>query len=270
MYADYDKVRWTNFYGLGNKSLFTTDSVNYNRMRTKEISASVGLERNLDSHNTISFSGFYQSVQILNDPGRYIAKEVAPGSPNIYNTNNYAGAQFNYKLVLLNDSIVPTKGFAFFGNASYTWNLKSSQSFGKYSGIAQVYIPLFSKFSLAIRGGGATVSGNPMFYQMPHIGGADDLRGYKRERFWGRSAVFNSNELRFITNLKSYIMKGKFGIVLFYDEGRVWMPSEVSDTWHTDYGVGLLLSPFNRLLANIALGISKERTMFQLRMIKSF
>ena len=109
-----------------------------------------------------------------------------------------------------------------------------------------------------------------MFYHLPHIGGADDLRGYRRERFWGKTAFSNSNELRFITNLRSYIMNGKIGLVVFYDQGRVWQPGETSDTWHTDYGGGLLLAPFNALLANIAYGISKEKKMIQLRLIKSF
>ena len=178
----------------------------------------------------------------------------------------------DYKLFLLNDSIVPTAGFLFIANASHFQNLtQTSQTFQRYSGIAQIYIPLFSKFSLSIRGAGATVSGgNPLFYQLPHIGGADDLRGYRRERFFGRTAFANSNELRYITNVKSYLMNGKIGFTVFYDAGRVWQPSEVSNTWHTDYGAGLLIAPFNKLLANIAYGISKEKKMVQLRLIKSF
>ena len=65
-------------------------------------------------------------------------------------------------------------------------------------------------------------------------------------------------------------MNGKIGFSVFYDEGRVWQPSETSKTWHTDYGAGFYLSPFNGLLANLAYGISKEKKMVQLRLIKSF
>ena len=54
--------------------------------------------------------------------------------------------------------------------------LQSNQAFQKYSGIVQIYIPLVSKFSIAIRSAGGTVTGNPLFYQLPHIGGADDLQ----------------------------------------------------------------------------------------------
>jgi hypothetical protein len=267
--ADYDAIRWINFYGIGNETLLTTKDIKFNRTQTKEIEGSLGIQRKL-GNNTIGISGFYQNVRVLNDSGRFVVKNLAQTQPDIFNANNYAGARLNYKFVDINDSIVPTAGFSFIGDASHYQNLTQNNSFQKYTGIAHVYIPLISKFSIAIRAAGATVTGNPLFYQLPHIGGADDLRGYKRERFFGKTAFANSNELRFITNIRSYLMNGKIGLVAFYDQGRVWQPSENSDTWHTDYGVGLLLAPFNKLLANIAYGISKEKKMVQLRIIKSF
>ncbi|MDB5223019.1 MAG: hypothetical protein JWN83_1686, partial [Chitinophagaceae bacterium] len=249
--ADYDAIRWLNFYGVGNNTTSIIKDIPFNRTQSKQILGNIGFQRNFGK-STINVSGFFQSVKIRNDFDRFLAKNIAPTQPGIFKTNNYVGAGLMYKLVLLNDSIVPTSGFFFLANASYFQNLTQSESFQRYTGIAQVYIPLIPKFSLAIRGAGGTVTGNPMFYQLPHIGGADDLRGYRRERFWGKTAFSNSNELRFITNFRSYIMNGKIGLTVFYDQGRVWQPSETSDTWHTDYGAGLLLAPFNALLANIA------------------
>ena len=267
--ADYDAVRWVNFYGIGNETKLTTKDIKFNRIRSKELTGSIGLEKKFGK-STINISGFFQNVKLINDTARFVAKKIAPTQPDIFNTNNYAGGSLNYKIALLNDSIIPTAGFSFAANASHFQNLTQSQSFQRYSGIVNFYIPLISKFSLAIRGSGGTVTGNPLFYQLPHIGGADDLRGYRRERFWGKTVFANSNELRFITNLRSYIMNGKIGFTVFYDEGRVWQPAETSNTWHTDYGAGLLLAPFNKLLANIAYGISNEKKMVQLRIIKSF
>ncbi|MGI8581805.1 MAG: hypothetical protein ACR2KX_06410 [Chitinophagaceae bacterium] len=267
--ADYDLIRWINFYGIGNETLLTTKNIKFNRIQTKDFSGDVGVQRTFGM-NTIIVSGFFQGVKIINDTGRYIAKNIAPTQPDIFDINNYAGARFTYKYFNFNDSIVPTAGFSFTGNAAHYQNLTKSTSFQKYSGIVQIYIPLISKFSLAIRAAGATVTGDPMFYHLSYIGGAEDLRGYRRERFFGKTSFSNSNELRFITNLRSYLMNGKIGLSVFYDGGRVWQPLENSDTWHTDYGVGFLLAPFNKLLANIAYGISKERKMIQLRLIKSF
>ena len=267
--ADYDLVRWLNFYGVGNETMLTTKEKEFNRTRTKDITGSLGFQRKFGK-NTVDISGFFHSIQIRNDADRYIAKNVAPVQSDIFETNNYAGAQLNYKLAHFNDSIVPTSGFSLLVNAAHFNNLTQDNSFQRYSGIAQLYIPLIPKISLAIRAAGGTVTGSPMFYHLQNIGGSNDLRGYKRERFWGKTAFANSNELRFITRLRSYVMNGKIGINVFYDQGRVWNPNENSDTWHTDYGAGLLLAPFNALFANITYGISKEAKMINVRVYKSF
>ena len=267
--ADYDVIRWTNFYGVGNNTTTVKNDIPYNRTQSEFYMAKAGIERKFGI-SRINFSGFYQSVRILNDAGQFISKVIAPTQPDIFAAIHYAGASLDYKISRLNDSIVPTAGFSFAANASHFQNLSQHSSFQSYSGIMRAYIPLISKFSIAIRAAGGTVNGNPMFYQLPQIGGADDLRGYRRERFWGKTAFANSNELRFITNLRSYLMNGKIGLVVFYDQGRVWQPGETSNVWHTDYGAGLLLAPFNALLANIAYGISNEKKMVQLRLIKSF
>jgi hypothetical protein len=267
---EYDFVRWINFYGVGNETKLTTRDINFNRTRLKELTASVGFRR-LFGKSNIALSGFYQSVDILTDTSRFISKIISATQPGIFDKNEYAGARIDYKIALLNDSIIPTSGFSLYANAAHFANLtQTNQTFQRYSGILQFYIPLIRNFSLAIRGAGATVTGNPMFYQLAYIGGAEDLRGYRRERFFGKTSFTNSNELRYITKLRSYLMNGKIGLSVFYDQGRVWQPGENSNTWHTDYGAGFYLAPFNKLLANIAYGISKERRMIQLRVVKSF
>jgi len=48
------------------------------------------------------------------------------------------------------------------------------------------------------------------------------------------------------------------------------MPGEISNSWHTSYGAGLLLAPLNAVLLNLTYGISDEDKMFQFRLIKSF
>jgi hypothetical protein len=267
--ADYDLVRWLNFYGVGNETKLTTTETDFNRSRTKDNTGSLGFQRKFGK-NTVDISGFFQSIEIKNDADRYIAKNIAPFQSDIFETNDYVGAQFNYKFAHFNDSIVPTSGFSFLANASHYNNLTQSTSFQRYSGIAQLYIPLISKISIGIRAAGGTVTGSPMFYHLQTIGGANDLRGYKRERFWGKTAFANSNELRFITKLRSYLMNGKIGLNVFYDQGRVWNPNENSDTWHTDYGAGLLLAPFNAVFANITYGISKEAKVINVRVYKYF
>ncbi len=65
-------------------------------------------------------------------------------------------------------------------------------------------------------------------------------------------------------------MNGKIGLLTFFDNGRVWQPGEISDEWHTGYGFGLMLAPFNKISVTASYGISKENNMLHLRVGKLF
>ncbi|MEO7119644.1 MAG: BamA/TamA family outer membrane protein [Ginsengibacter sp.] len=263
--ANYDAVRWTNFYGLGNETILTTKNTDFNRMRTREVLGGIGLNRTA-GNNRFELGGFYNTVKIINDDARYIALKVQPNDLTVFDQKNFAGANAIYTFSKLNDVISPTAGITFSANGSYTQNTSNSnQSFWKYGGNLQLYIPLFYKFSIATSGGIETVDGNPEFYQYPEIGGGQDLRGFQRQRFYGKTAFYNSNELRFISNVKNYLYSGKAGLLVFVDDGRVWLPGEMSNTLHVGYGAGIFLAPFNKVSADITYGFSKEDKLLQFR-----
>jgi outer membrane protein assembly factor BamA len=102
-------------------------------------------------------------------------------------------------------------------------------------------------------------------YEHAIIGGPETLRGYRMDRFWGKTAFYNNNELRFITNLRIYLLNAKAGLLAFFDDGRVWIPGEHSNDLHTSYGAGILLAPFRLLPFTITYGISDETRLFRFR-----
>jgi hypothetical protein len=263
--ANYDFVRWTNFYGLGNETPLTTKDLDFNRMRSREATGSIGFNQKA-GNSYFEVNGFYQTVKIINDVNRYTAKNISPVDSTVFNIRKFAGAAAGYSYSILNDAIVPTKGIALSGNVSFTQNVnESSRSFWKYGANIQLYVPLVSKFSLAVSGGIQTVDGNPEFYQYPNIGGGQNLRGFQRQRFYGKTAFYNSNELRYISKFRSYILNGKAGLLAFVDDGRVWMPGEKSDIWHIGYGGGVVVAPFNFIFVDITYGFSKEGKLLQFR-----
>ena len=111
---------------------------------------------------------------------------------------------------------------------------------------------------MLVRGGGAFLSGDPQFYQYNRIGGSNTLRGHQRDRFYGNSTAFNQNELRFITNVRSHLFNGKFGVFGLYDQGKVWLKGQNSNKQHWAYGGGIILSPFNRISVSVAYAVSEE------------
>jgi hypothetical protein len=238
-------------------------------MRTEEWYGSAGVRLTPARHHKIEVIGFYGQVRPIHDTDRYLYKIYAPTNNTTFDNTEYAGGMITYSFTHVNDSILPTKGISFNANASYTNNFNKSD-FGKYGGELLLFLPVGKVISLASKTGAATVSGQPEFYQYPWIGGALDLRGYRRERFRGKSTFYNNNELRFIFNVKGYAYRGKLGILGFYDDGRVWMPGEISNTWHTSYGGGIILAPFNKLTLKATYGVSKEISLIQLSANKMF
>lgn len=266
--ANFDAIRWTNFFGLGNETQFTVKDINYYRMRTRQLLFSPsGVYR--AGNSSISLTGYLESVEIIKDEERYISKNFTNNYPALFTANTFAGGQLGYRFTKINDSVMPTKGVIFSIDGTALRNLSKSQSSERYSGYIQFFLPLSSNFTFSVKGGGATLTGDPLFYQYASIGGPT-LRGFRRDRFWGKTVFYNTNDLRFVTNASTSFYKGKAGFLLFFDNGRVWMPGEISDIWHTGYGGGVTLAPFNRISGDVTYGRSTDGGLIQIRINKYF
>lgn len=247
-----------NFFGIGNESSFSSFNRNYFRLRSHEYYADLGISRRLGSH-FIAFGGFYQTVKIKEDLTRIITELKNNNTGFDLERKHFAGGEVKYKYQNTNDPVIPVKGFTFQTAASYTHNLnRQDHSFTRLTSDAAVYIPVLKFISLAVRAGGSTISGNPEFYQLNTLGSEENLRGFRKQRFYGKHSVYNNNELRLIFNTRNKVFNGKMGLIGFYDIGRVWYPGEQSDTWHAGYGPGIFLSLFNKVTLSAAYGISKD------------
>jgi len=67
------------------------------------------------------------------------------------------------------------------------------------------------------------------FQQAQYLSGTENLRGFRRNRFAGRTVVFNNLEVRLkLAEFKTYFFPGQFGLLVFNDVGRVWSDGERS------------------------------------------
>lgn len=97
------------------------------------------------------------------------------------------------------------------------------------------------------------------FYQAQYLGSKQELRGYRRERFAGRSKFFNQTELRLkLANLKTYLFPASFGMFAFVDAGRVWVKNDNVSKMGTGFGGGFWIAPMNKLLISISYAVSSE------------
>lgn len=268
--ADYDAVRWTNFFGFGNETVSAATDRNFNRVRTNEILTSIGLNRDFNKHHQVKITPFLQSVKVIHDRTRFLEYTLVPDALHRYDRHFFAGGRIDYAYTNVNDIIIPTKGLGFFGAATYTHNLEqTNRALMRYDGTARLFVPLMKNLSLAITGSASTISGDAEFYQYPVIGGTRNFRGFIRERFRGNTSFYNNNELQWVKDVRSKIMNGKAGLIALADDGRVWYKGETSDKWHVSYGGGILLAPFNMVKATVAYAVSEDGGRFHIRLSRN-
>ncbi|MFI5130375.1 MAG: BamA/TamA family outer membrane protein [Chitinophagales bacterium] len=248
-----------NFYGIGNNTVNAKISAPYNATSSKRFYGSGGLVRNIGRTHHTEFSIFYQSVKVDKTPGHILADVPADTDQSVFSAKQFAGVEAGYSFDNSNSNYYPTKGIHFSIGGGYVQNMKDmSRGFFKASSSVSLYVPLSNSFSFAVRAGGATLTGEADYYHLNTLGGNENLRGYQRERFFGKNTFYNNNELRWMTDTRNYLFAGKIGLLAFYDIGRVWQPGEVSKLWHSGYGGGLTIMPFERAALTGTYGISKE------------
>jgi hemolysin activation/secretion protein len=265
----YDWLIWTNFLGLGNDTRKGDSGSTYYRMSTNVYSGSIGINRVFGHNHSLDVSANIRGIEVLDKPGTFVSDNFVNNRAYYFEHHIFTGLHAAYTYQHINDIAVPTKGIMFYAGAGYTANVdEPDKSFASYNSILQVYVPLTLKFGMSFRGGISGIAGTPEFYQYASIGGPRTMRGYIRDRFWGSTAAYNTNELRYITDFRVRKAYGKIGVIALFDDGRVWMDHENSTTLHTAYGAGLLLAPLNKFTGVISYAISAEGGIVQVRVHK--
>lgn len=262
---EYDAVRWTNFFGIGNETPPQVADNNFHRMRTSIFNSNIGLFRNFGKGHSFGVNGVYQTVKIRNDQDRYIAKFMSASDPKLFETHQFAGGRATYTFESLDHELLPHRGLMLQGSATYLKNLKEQErETMNYDGNLQFFVPLGRRLVWSTLGGIRAATGDPEFYQLATVGGGPTLRGYRRERFWGKTAAYAQNELQYLIPYRSYWFNGTIGFFGMFDAGRIWQPGENSNKLHRGFGGGLILSPFHKVRVSVAYAKSPERGMLHI------
>lgn len=267
--GNYDQVLDNNFPGVGNETKFDQKRSFY-KIFTNEANLTVDLNRKFGRFHTIGIRGAYDMVKVDDDGTGLALLNGTSHSPEFYDRKHFAGSDIYYDYHQINDAAVPTKGFRFVVTAAHRKNLNEAKSFSRYSGLLGFYLPITRSISLASRTGAETVTGQPEFYQLSTLGGGRTLRGYFRQRFYGKTSFYNNNDLRYLFDVRTRLFNGKMGLIGFFDQGRLWHPGEDSNQWHWGYGGGVMIAPFNKLSISAYYGVSKELGKFHFRIGRFF
>jgi outer membrane protein insertion porin family len=122
--------------------------------------------------------------------------------------------------------------------------------------------------TIAVRLRAATSTGKLPFWEQYFVGGAERLRGYREDRFWGNSMLLASVEYR-------VPLSGGLGGVIFADYGDAWgndyvdvipeLSQSSSFKGHFGYGLGIrVATPIGNLRFDYGFGDEGSRTHFSI------
>jgi hypothetical protein len=127
------------------------------------------------------------------------------------------------------------------------WDVESA--FGRMEGQAAVFVSpanVILSPQFGFRVGAKKVFGTFPFHESAFLGGPDQVRGLRRERYAGDASAFGSAEVHLRLANVFLLLPSEFGIMGFGDIGRVWVDGEDSSKWHKGWGGGLWLAPLKR------------------------
>ena len=258
-----------NFFGRGNETPFTKtgDFKTFYRTRfsTYQIDPALRWQKNKGTTFSLGPSLYYYQFDSDGNTGRLISNTSSIGSYDSLTVNKsklHLGIIAQYINDKRNSKIIPQWG-------SYLKiKVQAYKGIGNFAGDFVQIIPevalyksLNSKSSiiLAERLGGTIGIGKSAFYQSAFIGGQENLLGYSQYRFAGKHSFYNNLELRIkLADVASYIVPGQFGIIGFWDIGRVWEENETSGKWQNGTGGGIYFAPASMVAFSFILGNSTE------------
>jgi hypothetical protein len=261
-----------NFYGLGNetKKDKSKNSSFYN-VRYNYFSAEMLMRKRI--FNVIQLNvgpAFYHYWNHYYDNKEKILAQPLFGgfdSASIYSGKSYFGGKASIVVNNLNADLMPTRGVY--------WNTEFSSLFGVNSNSRQITkltsdMTVYSSLNDPTRlvavlriGYGHIFSENYEYFEALTLGSDNYLRGFRKDRFSGKSLLYQSLELRWkLFDSKSYIVPGAVGLIGFNDVGRVWVKTETSHKWHDSFGGGFYYSPYNFALVSATIAFSGEGSLY--------
>ena len=248
-----------NYYGAGNETVLLVKDKTFYRTGLKALSLSPGITRETP-HVYVRFGLNYDEVRVLNTPGKYISSDHSDVDSSVFKRKHFGGVSGDWSYTSVDVKKNASRGFTFESGFIYRDNLDKTSSYLNLHGSFSFFTSLGRRLVFAHRTGGATNFGEYDIYFANTLGRSENLRGYWRYRFSGRTNFYQNSELRLRLS-----KRGNFGVLGFVDDGKVWIEDEDSKTLHVGYGGGFYFVPFNNMGLNISYGRSSEVSMIMVK-----
>ena len=180
----------------------------------------------------------------------------------------------------------PSQGILAQGTAEISTKLLGSQfEYQRLTFSTKLYYSLFPELTRLVFASRITYSmqfGAVPVFSLPYyayntrdrkgLGGLDTFRGYKRNRFVGRSGIIVNGELRWSFAETNFVGQHlRFALAPFVDTGRIFDEVDLSmRNWRIGYGAGLRLIWNLSTVISFDLGLSGEDEIFYMELGTQF
>ncbi len=269
MRADFRSRQYVvNFFGLGNDTEDDADDLDFNRVRQQRILAHPTVRFRFGERAQLRLGPIYEAVLIDSTTGRFIVSDDARVPDRVFDRQHFGGYEVNFSINTLAIPMLPDRGLHLEVFGGQQWNLEEGdRSFYRIGGSLSYYLFFGNRIvGIATRVGAEHVDGDFEFYQAARLGGRTNLRGVRSERFLGNTVFYHNTDLRFrLFGVGKGFIPTVGGLLFGFDYGRVWLEGEDSDTWHTSYGGGIWVAPFNIAIISAAFYTSPSDQRFILK-----
>ncbi|MFP2995735.1 metallophosphoesterase [Spongiivirga sp. MCCC 1A20706] len=258
-----------NFFGFGNETENNDDELglNFNRVRlsTSRFAPSLVWRGELGAKFQVGVS--YENVEVEQTEDRFI-NQFLNTTGEI--SKNFFGTDAKYTFNNADNIAFPTLGMGAELHGGFKVNADDTRRAFAY------LIPSLS-FDHKLVPSGAVVLATKIkshltfgddfeFYQAASIGANDGPRGYRNQRFTGKSSFYQNTDLRInIKKIKSGLVPLNLGLYAGFDYGKVWIPGEVRTPFNTAAGGGIFINAVNMLTANVSFFGSDDGGRFAFR-----
>ncbi|NKI31617.1 metallophosphoesterase [Croceivirga thetidis] len=258
-----------NFFGFGNDTPNFDDEnpleLDFNRVKIRTIKFAPSLVWKGFLGSQVKLGLSYEDYEVEETEDRFI--EGFYSDQNRDNQQSFVGVHGEYSYSNTDNAAYPTMGMAISLMGGYTANINESDRAFAY------FIPSLS-FDYRISSDGRLVLATKVkghfnfsddfeFYQAANIGANNGLRGFRFQRFNGKTSFYQNSDLRYsFRKTQAGFIPATPGIFVGYDYGRVWLPDDDSDTWHDSIGGGFFLNGAGLISANFGLFSSDDGLRF--------
>ncbi len=245
-----------NFFGFGNDAIeLAGEKPDFYRVRMHGYAVLPYLRLGKDDGNSLLLRTGFQSREVEETSGRFVTSPMSHLPDDIFHEKHFIVVNGAYQYRVVDNSLYVQHGMDFQLSGGVDIGLDNQEDVHRYvkSSLALYYqLKHLGRPVVATRIGVEWHGGDFQFYQGAMLGGQNNFRGMRKERFVGNKLFYQNTDLRFVLGQwHSYYLPAAMGIQLNFDHGRVWLDHEDSDTWHYAYGGGIWISPFESAIFSI-------------------